>query len=228
VIDCRNIHKWYQIGTNRLHVLRGISLHIAAGELTAIMGASGSGKSTLLNLIGLMDGYDQGEYRLDGTLMKGLSETRAAGYRNRMLGFVFQTFNLIPFKTAAENVALPLFYQRVARRTRNRIARDYLERVGLLDWADHLPGQLSGGQQQRVAIARALAAKPKVILADEPTGALDSETSREIVALLRAVNREGVTVIVVTHEKSVADGADRIVRLRDGAIDSDSGRPGDA
>jgi putative ABC transport system ATP-binding protein len=222
LIEIRDVNKWYGAGTNRLHVLRGVTLGIEAGEFAAIMGASGSGKSTLLNILGLMDGYDSGEYRLDGVLMKDLSETRSAIYRSRMVGFIFQSFNLIPFKTAAENVALPLYYQKVGRRTRNALAREYLAKVGLADRADRLPGELSGGQQQRVAIARALVARPKVILADEPTGALDSATSLEVVALLREVNRAGVTVIVVTHEREVALRTDRIIALRDGEISDDS------
>jgi len=218
MIDLTDVHKWYRTGATRLHVLRGVGLEIGKGELVSIMGASGSGKSTLLNVLGLMDAYEQGEYRLDGTLMRDLSETRAAQYRGRMIGFVFQTFNLIPFKTASENVALPLYYQKVGRRERNRLARQILERVGLSDCADRRPTELSGGQQQRVAIARALVASPRVILADEPTGALDSKTSQEVVGLLRDINREGVTVVVVTHEREVAEATDRIIHLKDGRI----------
>ena len=196
MIHLTNIHKTYQ-GAQPLHVLKGIDLHIAKGEFVAIMGASGSGKSTLLNILGILDDYDEGEYRLDGTLIRNLSETKAADYRNRMIGFIFQSFNLIPFKDAMENVALPLFYQGVSRRKRNQLAMEYLEKVGLKEWAHHLPNELSGGQKQRVAIARALITQPRIILADEPTGALDSKTSLEVMQLLRKLHEQGLTIIVV-------------------------------
>ena len=221
MIQLRNLHKSYRMGPNRLHVLKGIDLDIAAGELVSIMGASGSGKSTLMNILGLLDRYDDGSYQLDGEEMKDLSETRAAQLRSRFIGFVFQSFHLVPFKTAAENVALPLFYQGVPRRKRNRTALDYLERVGLADRAEHLPRELSGGQQQRVAIARALITEPKVILADEPTGALDSQTSFEILKVLQGVQAEGVSVIIITHERDIAAMTDRIIHLVDGTIDWD-------
>ena len=220
MIELRNIHKSYPAGAGKLHVLKGLDLSIARGELAAIMGASGSGKSTLLNILGLLDGYDSGEYLLDGTLMRGMSETRAAVVRSRAIGFIFQSFNLIPFKTALENVALPLYYQRVGRAKRRRIALEYLERLGIRDWADHHPGELSGGQKQRVAIARALISRPKIILADEPTGQLDSQTSSEVVDILSDINREGVTVVIVTHEHDVARACQRIIRMVDGEIDT--------
>jgi putative ABC transport system ATP-binding protein len=222
MITLTEIHKSYVTGHNSLHVLKGIDLHIGKGELVSIMGSSGSGKSTLLNIIGILDNYDQGEYKLDDTLMFNLSEKKAAHYRNRMLGFVFQSFNLIPFKTALENVALPLYYQKVGRRKRNKIALEYLERMGLKEWASHTPNELSGGQKQRVSIARALIAQPKVILADEPTGALDSQTSLEVMEVLKEVNEQGITVIIVTHEHDIAQMTHRIIRLRDGIIESES------
>ena len=228
MLRLEKIDKSYYVGKNRLHVLKSVDLTIDKGEMVSIMGASGSGKSTLMNILGLLDGYDEGAYHLDGTLVKNLSETRAAVYRRRWLGFVFQSFNLIPFKTAAENVALPLYYQGVGRRKRLRQAKEYMERVGLLEWAEHRPSELSGGQQQRVAIARALVGKPKVLLADEPTGALDSETSIEIMRLLQQVNADGVTVVVVTHERDVAAMTRRIVRLKDGRIEDANARLGDA
>ncbi len=220
MIQLRDIRKSYQTGFNRLEVLKGIDLDIESGEFASIMGSSGSGKSTLLNIIGILDDYDQGEYYLDGALIKGLSQAEAAHYRNRFIGFVFQSFNLLSFKSALENVALPLYYQKMDRQKRQKMALEYLDMVGLADWAGHLPAQMSGGQQQRVAIARALITQPKVILADEPTGALDSHTSLEVMELFKKVNREGITVLIVTHEKDISDMTRRIIRLRDGLIES--------
>ena len=215
------INKYYAVGTHRLHVLRDVDLTVDDGEMVAIMGASGSGKSTLLNILGILDRYDAGEYWLGDTLIRHLGETQAARYRNQFIGFVFQSFNLLPFKTAQENVALPLYYQGVPRRQRNRTAMQYLEKVGLADWADHRPAEMSGGQKQRVAIARALITKPRILLADEPTGALDSRTSEEVMELFGEIHRGGMTVILVTHEADVAAKAQRIIRLRDGRVEPD-------
>lgn len=220
VIELKNIHKTYNVGAP-LHVLKGINLTIEEGEFVSIMGASGSGKSTLLNILGILDNYDEGTYKLDGEVIKDLSETASAKLRNKKIGFVFQSFNLLGFKIAQENVALPLYYRGVARKERNRLALEYLDKMGLKDWSEHLPNEMSGGQKQRVAIARALIAKPKIILADEPTGALDSKTSKEVIALLREVNRtEKVTMIIVTHDPNVAEQTDRIIKIQDGIIDS--------
>ncbi len=218
MIKLQKINKSYKLGQNTLHVLKGIDLNIEKGELVSIMGASGSGKSTLLNIIGVLDNYDTGDYQLNGTLMKNMNETKAAYYRNQYIGFVFQSFNLINFKSAVENVALPLYYQKVSRKKRNKIAMEYLERVGIKEWAEHTPNEMSGGQKQRVAIARALIAKPKVILADEPTGALDSQTSHEVMELIKEVNKSGITVVIVTHENEISAMTQRIIKLKDGLI----------
>lgn len=218
MIKLRRVNKSYPMGARSLHVLKDLDLDVGAGELVSIMGSSGSGKSTLLNILGLLDGFDSGEYMLDGQSMAGLSEAQAARLRGQMLGFVFQSFNLIAYKTAVENVSLPLYYQGVPRRKREDTARRYLEQVGLLDWADHLPSELSGGQKQRVAIARALIGQPRVIFADEPTGALDTTTSQSIMDTLQAINADGITMVVVTHEPEVAQLTDRTIQIRDGRV----------
>ena len=221
MIKIEKLHKSYPIGKESIHVLKGIDLHIKEGEFVSIMGTSGSGKSTLLNIVGLLDIHDEGNYYLNGELIKELNEKKAAILRNKFLGFVFQSFNLISYKTALENVSLPLYYKGVSRKERNEISMDYLDKVGLKDWASHLPNELSGGQKQRVAIARALVTKPKVVLADEPTGALDSITSNSVMDLLKDINNEGMTVFVITHEEEIASQTKRIVRLKDGVIVSD-------
>lgn len=221
IIQIKDLHKSYPMGKDFLHVLKGLNLEIKEGEFVSIMGASGSGKSTLLNIIGLLDTHDKGTYILNNEVIENLNEKKAAQLRNKFLGFVFQSFNLINFKNAQENVALPLYYQGMSRKDRNEKALVYLDKVGIRDWAHHLPNEMSGGQKQRVAIARALVGNPKVILADEPTGALDSETSHSVMELIKEINREGMTVIVITHEEDIARMSDRIIRLKDGTIMSD-------
>ena len=225
MIKIKDLNKTYYNGAP-LHVLKGIDLNINKGELVSIMGASGSGKSTLLNIIGILDNYDSGDYYLNDVLIKDLSETRAAEYRNKMIGFVFQSFNLINFKNAMENVALPLYYQGVSRKKRNIEAIEYLDKLGLKEWAHHMPSEMSGGQKQRVAIARALIAKPQIILADEPTGALDSKTTQEVMDILKTVNNEGMTMIIVTHENEIANQTHKRIRLKDGIIESIETSPG--
>ena len=222
MIKLKSLHKSYKMGSSSLHVLKGINLNIEDGELVAIMGSSGSGKSTLLNILGMLDTADKGDYILDSFKIENLNETKAAKYRNKFLGFIFQSFNLINYKTALENVSLPLYYQGISRKERQQIAIDYLDRVGLKEWATHLPSELSGGQKQRVAIARAMASKPKVLLADEPTGALDTKTSCDVMDLIQKINEEGKTILVVTHELEIAKMCKRIVKLKDGVIVEDS------
>ncbi len=222
MIEISNLHKSYKMGANSLHVLKGINFSVAEGELLSIMGSSGSGKSTLLNILGMLDEADEGSYVLDGVTIKNLSEKKAAKYRNKFLGFIFQSFNLIGYKSALDNVALPLYYQGLSRGERMDKAMSYLEKVGLANWAGHLPNELSGGQKQRVAIARALASDPKVLLADEPTGALDTKTSYEVMDLIQEINDEGRTILVVTHEHDIAQMTKRIVNLKDGVIIEDT------
>lgn len=220
IIRLNQLHKSYVTGANSLHVLKGLDMDIKQGEMVSIMGSSGSGKSTLLNILGILDAYDEGQYHLNNIHIRNMSERKAAQFRNKYIGFIFQSFNLISFKNAMENVALPLYYQGISRKKRNQIALEYLEKMGLREWSEHLPSELSGGQKQRIAIARALISNPKIILADEPTGALDSQTSYEVMEILNAVNKSGITVIIVTHENDIAERTQRIIRLRDGVIES--------
>jgi putative ABC transport system ATP-binding protein len=219
IIRVEGLNKSYQMGSNSLHVLKGIDMDIKAGEMVSIMGSSGSGKSTLLNILGILDSHDSGNYYLNNIKIEKMNETRAARFRNQYIGFIFQSFNLISFKNAMENVALPLYYQNVNRKKRNQMALEYLDRMGLKEWANHMPSELSGGQKQRIAIARALISRPKIILADEPTGALDSQTSLEVMEILREVNNSGITIIIVTHENDIANLTHRIIHLRDGVIE---------
>jgi putative ABC transport system ATP-binding protein len=221
MIRIENLHKSYPMGNRSLHVLKGLNFTVEEGELVAIMGSSGSGKSTLLNILGMLDNYDEGSYTLGDVLIKKMDETKAAKYRNKFLGFVFQSFNLINYKNALENVVLPLYYQGVSRKEREEKSLKYLNDVGLKEWANHLPTELSGGQKQRVAIARAMVSEPKVLLADEPTGALDSKTSKEVMDLIQKINKAGKTILVVTHEEDIAQMCSRIVRLKDGVIVED-------
>ena len=221
MIRIENLHKSYPMGNRSLHVLKGLNFNVEEGELVAIMGSSGSGKSTLLNILGMLDNYDEGSYTLGDVLIKKMDETKAAKYRNKFLGFVFQSFNLINYKNALENVVLPLYYQGVSRKEREEKALKYLNDVGLKEWANHLPTELSGGQKQRVAIARAMVSEPKLLLADEPTGALDSKTSKEVMDLIQKINKAGKTILVVTHEEDIAQMCSRIVRLKDGVIVED-------